>query len=70
MPILFIISVFLDVKANLPETSPFLFAQMALVSTFFSNVYSTWDVYCITMEMVQDSSEILMIPSNFLENIV
>ena len=23
------------VQANLPETSPFLFAQMALVSTFF-----------------------------------
>ena len=29
------ISVLLDVHANLPETSPFLSAQMALVSTFF-----------------------------------
>jgi hypothetical protein len=31
---LFDISILLDVQANLPETSPFLFAQMALVSTF------------------------------------
>ena len=27
--------VLLDVEANLPETSPFLSAQMALLSTFF-----------------------------------
>jgi hypothetical protein len=32
---MFIISVFLDVQAKLPKTSPFLSAQMALVSTFF-----------------------------------
>ena len=35
IPILFSIQVLLDVKANLPETCPFLSAQMALVSTFF-----------------------------------
>ena len=35
MPILFNISVLLDVQAYLPETSPFFSAQMALVSTFF-----------------------------------
>ena len=29
------ISVLLDVQANLPETSPFLSAKIALVSTFF-----------------------------------
>ena len=44
IPILFNISVLLDVQANLPETSPFLFAQMALVQALFSNVYSTWDI--------------------------
>ena len=32
---MFNISVLLDVQANLPETSPYLSAQMALVSTFF-----------------------------------
>ena len=32
---MFNISVLLDVQANLPETSPFFSAQMALVSTFF-----------------------------------
>jgi hypothetical protein len=32
---LFNISVLLDVQVNLPETSPFFFAQMALVITFF-----------------------------------
>ena len=32
---LFNISVLPDVKVNLPEISPFLSAQMALVSTFF-----------------------------------
>jgi hypothetical protein len=35
IPVLFNISGLLDVQANLPETSPFLSAQMALVSTFF-----------------------------------
>ena len=35
IPILFNISVLLDIQANLPETSPFLSAQMALVSTLF-----------------------------------
>ena len=35
IPILFNISVLLDVQDNLPETSPFLTAKMALVSTFF-----------------------------------
>ena len=36
------------VQANLPETSPFLSAQMAVLSSFhpsFKNVYSTWDIY-------------------------
>ena len=32
---MFNITVLLDVQANLPETSPFLSAQMTLVSTFF-----------------------------------
>jgi hypothetical protein len=46
----FNISVLLDVQANLPETSPFFVCpngfgeHLALVSTFISNVYSTWDV--------------------------
>ena len=46
-------SVLLDVQANLPETSPFLPAQMALVSTFFQMIivlgmYNFWveEGYC------------------------
>ena len=43
---LFNTSVLLDVQANLPETSPFLSAQMAngFGEHLFPNVYSTWDV--------------------------
>ena len=44
------ISVLLDVQANLPETSLFLSAQMALVSIFFQHVYSTWNRY-ITLQI-------------------
>jgi hypothetical protein len=39
----------LEIQAILPETSPFLSAQIALVSTFFQMfIVSTWDV-CITL---------------------
>jgi hypothetical protein len=36
--------VLLEIQAILPETSPFLSAQMAVLEQLFSNVYSTWDV--------------------------
>ena len=42
IPILFNISVLLDVQANLPETSPFFSAQMALMSTFFQMYIVLW----------------------------
>ena len=44
IPILFNISVLLDVQANLPETSPFFVSQNSFGEHLFSNVYSTWDV--------------------------
>ena len=42
---LFNISVLLDVKANLPETSPFFVCSNGFGEHLFSNVHSTWDVY-------------------------
>ena len=37
--------VLLDLQANLPETSPFLSAQMTMLCKFFQGfVCSTWDV--------------------------
>ena len=41
IPILFNISVLLDIQANLLETSPFF---VCFGEYLFSNVYSTWDV--------------------------
>ena len=44
IPILFNISVLLDVQTNLLETSPFLVCPNGFGEHLFSNVYSTWDV--------------------------
>ena len=44
IPILFNISVLLDVQANLPETSPFFVCPNGFAEYLFSNVYGTWDV--------------------------
>ena len=58
--ILSIILVSLDVQANLRETSPFFVCpnyQMALVSTFCSNIYSTWHVkLCVELEYSFDKN--------------
>ena len=43
-PILFNISVLLDVQANLPETSPFFVCPNGFGEHLFSNVYSNWDI--------------------------
>ena len=42
IPILFNISFLLDVQANLPETSPFLSAEVALMSTIFEVIIVLW----------------------------
>ena len=48
IPILFNISVLLDVQANLPETSLFFFCPNGFGEHLFSNVYSTYYL-CITL---------------------
>ena len=42
----------------------FLSAQIALVSTLFSNVYITWDVYCITLRLVGHQSDSFYYPAS------
>ena len=45
IPILFNISILLDVQAYLQETSPFFVCPNGFGGHFFTNVYITWDVY-------------------------
>ena len=39
----------LEIQAILPKTSPFLFAQMAVLSSFFSNLYNIY-LGCIALD--------------------
>jgi hypothetical protein len=39
----------LEIQAIVPKISPFLSSQMAVLCSFFSNVYSTWELGCITL---------------------
>ena len=41
---LFMILVLLDVKANLPETSPFFICPNGCTEQLSSNAYDTWNV--------------------------
>ena len=52
IPILFNISVLLDVQANLPVSSPFFVCPIGFGELLFSNVYSTY-LGCITLAQKQ-----------------
>jgi hypothetical protein len=46
---LFNISVLLDVQADLPETGPFFVCPNGFGEHLFANVYSTWELGCISL---------------------
>ena len=58
------ISVLLDVQANLAETSPFLSAQMVLMSTFFQ-MFIVLGMYIFGAKIVGEKLANLMILTTF-----